>query len=210
MLAVMPSLSSVSIEFLLKEYEQLWLQLRDMYNYLLKVYGFYITVLGAAIAGTVTLLHTETGVQSPLSLPTFFVVASIGVLVILAATLMLHVAKLRSVATEYLNALNRIRRGFCELDQPVDTYLNLDAKDFTGSKWRNIDFYSYASVALLSGLLLAALDLFLSYKREMLPPLFCVVSLGVILIMVWCAAWVGIWPRASKPRLSRHGASPIT
>ena len=159
MLAVMPSLSSVSIEFLLKEYEQLWLQLRDMYNYLLKVYGFYITVLGAAIAGTVTLLHTETGVQSPLSLPTFFVVASIGVLVILAATLMLHVAKLRSVATEYLNALNRIRRGFCELDQPVDTYLNLDAKDFTGSKWRNIDFYSYASVALLSGLLLAALDL---------------------------------------------------
>lgn len=200
----MPSLSRESVDFLLKEYEQLMLEIRHMYGYLLKVYGFYITVLGVVIAGAATLLHTEEEIRSPLTLPPFFVVASIVVLVILAATLMLYIAKLRSVATGYVNALNRIRRGFFENDRPiVDPYLDLPIEDFSGSKWRNrgfwwnIDFFSYASVAVLSGLLLAAGSLFVAVS-------VCSVTVAAVLFVLWGGLWVGIWAIGSKPRPGRH------
>jgi hypothetical protein len=90
-MAPLTPVSPSSFEFLLKEHEQIWLQLRHMYGYLLKVYAFYVAVLGATFAATIKLLADSARgtdlLASPTQLPAFFVASSVTLLVVLASIL---------------------------------------------------------------------------------------------------------------------------
>jgi hypothetical protein len=169
-----------------------------MYGYLLKVYAFYVAVLGATFAATIKLLSDGTEKQggllaSPTQLPAFFIGPTIVLLIVLAISVLLHVVKLRTVSTEYADALNAIRRAFLEHDAQMEPYLTLPKGLFPGNKWWNIDFFSYASVAVFSGLLLASLSLFAAVN------IYSGIVAGVLLI-VWSTWWVCLWNKLVPTR----------
>jgi hypothetical protein len=199
---------------MLKEHEQLWLQLRHMYGYLLKVYAFYVAALGATVAVTITLLsenakRTEVKalLTSPEHLPGFFVVPSLVLLVALGATLLLHIMKFRNVSTEYAEALNAIRRGFYEHDVAVQPYLALPRGGFPGSKWWNVDAISFGSVAFFSGILAGCLVLFAMIRLAESPAFQCGALAGVVVFIGWCIGWAVLWGMLVPPHRHPIGRS---
>jgi hypothetical protein len=198
-MATLAPLAPSSVEFLLKDHEQLWLQLRHMYGYLLKVYAFYVAVFGATFAATIKLLSDRARgtdptalLASPWTLPAWFVESSVVLIVLLTTTLLLHTVKHRVVSTEYADALNAIRLAFVEHDAQMARYLKLPTGPFGNSKWWNIDFFSYAAVDVLSGLLLASVGLYLAYAN-MSSPAVCGSLLVVVVLGLWCVPWLVLW-----------------
>jgi hypothetical protein len=118
-------------------------------------------------------------------------VPSIVLLVALGATLMLHVVKFRTVAIEYTDALNDVRRAFHDHDTAVQGYLKLPTTPFAVSRWWNADFFSYSSVTFFSGLLLASLGWFVSLSFNV--PSVCRILIGAGLGILWSVLWVGLW-----------------
>jgi hypothetical protein len=188
-----------SYQFLLKEHDQLWAEIRHMYGYLGKVYALYVAALGAILAATITLLSQagrQAGVGgpllvSPVQLPAFFVVPSTLLLVVLSATLLLHILKFRLVAIEYTTAMNSIRRAFHDHDEAVRPYLELPKQPFTGRKWWNADFFSYASATFLSALLTGSLGGYLSLRLD--APASCSSLVAASLLIAWSGLWICLW-----------------
>jgi hypothetical protein len=85
-----------------------------------------------------------------------------------------------------------MRLAFVEHDAQMARYLKLPTGPFRNSKWWNIDFFSYAAVDVLSGLLLASVGLYLAYAN-MSSPAVCGSLLVVVVLGLWCVPWLVLW-----------------
>ena len=159
-------MKSETKEYLLKEYDQIWSHLRDVWttrnNAIALFFAAYGAIAGAGLGLVLKANCDRAGwwlgvslLGDLLCLPKHFLVPVTLFLALLAAVVLILVVQMQVLSAEYITTVNRVRAAFSANDPDIlPRYLVLPTTQHPQRPVYRSDFWILCTIAVLSGAVL--------------------------------------------------------
>ena len=170
-------------DFLLREYEQIWKHVQEIWTTRNQIIGLYFAIYGGLAGAGLALVSRQDKCDGLACLPGYFVLIVAPFLVVMSAVASLLMIRLHTLTAEYVTTLNYIRKAFLENDREFLGKYSTLPTEMKLSKVYRINFYILLAPVAMGGVTLA----FLLLHTGKWSGLAWI--LAVIMLVIWEEFW---------------------